>query len=178
MPFGISAAPEFFQRQMSKILEGLEGVACKMDDILVFGRDEGKHDERLKRVLRRLEESGMTLNREKCEFKVRKIKFLGHQVFGEAISADPDKVRAIREMQPPKDKTDLKSVLGMVNYLSKFSGRLAELERPLRELQKKTSDWVWDIQQELRGHKERDNQRTNIGQVRTESRTQGNVRLK
>ena len=104
MLIGISAAPEFFQRQMSKILEGLEGVACMMDDILVFGRNEGEHNERLKRVLRRLEESGMTLNRGKCEFRMRKIKFLGHQACGEGISADPDKVKAITEMQPPKDK--------------------------------------------------------------------------
>ena len=142
MPFGISAAPELFQRQMTKILEDLEGVASMMDDILVFGRNEGEHNERLKRVLRRLEESGMTLNRGKCEFRMRKIKFLGHQACGEGISADPDKVRAITEMQPPKDKTKLKSFLGMVNYLSKFSGRLAELERPLRELQKMTCEWV------------------------------------
>ena len=41
MPFAVSAAPEFFQRQMSKILRGLEGVICMMDDILVFGKDEG-----------------------------------------------------------------------------------------------------------------------------------------
>lgn len=153
MPFGISAAPEFFQRQMTKILEGLEGVTCMMDDILVFGREEREHDERLKKVLKRLEESGMTLNRDKCEFKVREVKFLGHLVSGKGISADPEKVKAITEMEPPKNKSELKSFLGMVNYLSKFSGRLAELERPLRELQKNTSDWIWDSQQQ-RGFEE------------------------
>ena len=46
MPFGILAAPEFFQRQMSKILTGLEGVVCVMDDMLVFGRDDKERDER------------------------------------------------------------------------------------------------------------------------------------
>ena len=47
MPFGISAAPEFFQRQMNKILEGLTGVVCMMDDILVVGKSKEEHDTRL-----------------------------------------------------------------------------------------------------------------------------------
>ena len=51
-------------------------------------------------------------------------------------------------MRKPTNKSELKSFLGMVNYLSKFSGRLAELERPLREIQKKTSEWVWEKMQQ------------------------------
>ena len=41
LPFGISSAPELFQKRMSKILEGLDGVVCLMDDVLVFGKDHG-----------------------------------------------------------------------------------------------------------------------------------------
>ena len=74
--------------------------------------------------------------------------FLGHHVSEKGIAADPGKVRAIREMRPPTNKVELKSFLGMVNYLSKFSPRLAQMERPLRELQKKTSAWVWDTAQQ------------------------------
>ena len=51
LPFGISSAPEIYQRCMNRILEGLEGVVCQMDDILVFGRDEKEHCERLIKVL-------------------------------------------------------------------------------------------------------------------------------
>ena len=80
MPFGISAAPEFFPRQMTKILEGLEGVARMMDDILVYGRDEGEHEERLQTVSQGLEKSGMTLNEDKCQFRVKEILFLGHLI--------------------------------------------------------------------------------------------------
>lgn len=56
-----------------------------MDDILVFGREEREYDEQLKLVLKRLR-SGMTLNREKCEFKVREVEYLGHLVSGRGIS--------------------------------------------------------------------------------------------
>ncbi|XP_064468028.1 uncharacterized protein LOC135378816 [Ornithodoros turicata] len=44
LPFGISTAPEFFQREMLRILEGLEGTVCHMDDILIYGNDEAEHD--------------------------------------------------------------------------------------------------------------------------------------
>ena len=44
LPFGISSAPEIFQRHMSQMLEGMEGVVCHMDDILVHGTDQTQHD--------------------------------------------------------------------------------------------------------------------------------------
>ena len=40
LPFGISSTPEHFQKRMSNILNGLDGVVCQMDDVLVFGVDK------------------------------------------------------------------------------------------------------------------------------------------
>ena len=54
LPFGISLAPEVFQREMNKVLEGLEGVVCQMDDVLVFGRDKLQHDKQLDEALQRI----------------------------------------------------------------------------------------------------------------------------
>ncbi|XP_064469866.1 uncharacterized protein K02A2.6-like [Ornithodoros turicata] len=51
LPFGIATAPEFFQREMLRILQGLEGTVCHMDDVLIFGRNEDEHDKRLHAVL-------------------------------------------------------------------------------------------------------------------------------
>ena len=65
LPFGISSAPEHFQRQMSEALTGLTGVVCMMDDVLIHGTTR---DERLSKVNQRLQELGMTLNSEKCYF--------------------------------------------------------------------------------------------------------------
>ena len=78
MPFGITSAPEYFQKKMSSILSGIEGVVCLIDDILVHGRDRSEHDQRLEEVLRRLENAKVTLNREKCEFAKSSVKYLGH----------------------------------------------------------------------------------------------------
>ena len=100
LPFGISRAPEHFQKRMSAILSGLEGVVCQMDDVLVFGRDQTEHDTRLTAVLKRIESAGATLNPDKCEFSRKTLKFLGHILDENGIRADPEKTTAIREMKP------------------------------------------------------------------------------
>ena len=62
LPFGITSAPEHFQRRMSDILTGLDGVVCMMDDILNHGCTPEEHDARLEKVLQRLQGAGLTLN--------------------------------------------------------------------------------------------------------------------
>ena len=108
LPFGISSAPEHFQKRMSRILEGLEGVQCQMDDVLVFGKDREEHDIRLAAVLKRIQTAGATLNPEKCEFRKTKLKFLGHLKDERGIQADPEKTSAILEMSPPTNIPELK----------------------------------------------------------------------
>jgi hypothetical protein len=62
LPFGISSAPEHFQRRMSDILVGVDGVVCMMDDILIHGRTKLEHDKWPDIVLHRLQDAGVTLN--------------------------------------------------------------------------------------------------------------------
>ena len=77
LPFGITSVPEFYQKKMSHILSGLQGVACMMDDVLVFGQTQAEHDQRLKAVLERIKRAGTTLNAEKCEFLLTRSNFWG-----------------------------------------------------------------------------------------------------
>ena len=78
LPMGISVAPEIFQRKMTELLEGLPGVVCYLDDIVVIGRTLAEHDSNLCKVLEAIEKSGLKLNKDKCVFRQKKIKFLGH----------------------------------------------------------------------------------------------------
>ena len=82
-------------------------------------------------VLERVKASGMMLKREKCEFARSSVKFLRHLVGGDGIQPDLDKIRAIREMEPPSNKKEARRFMGMVNYLSKFSANLAEVSVPI-----------------------------------------------
>ena len=72
LPFGLSSAPEIFQRSMEKILYGLEGVICMMDDVLVFGTNAEEHWIRLRLVLERIFNSGMTLKKESVNLELQK----------------------------------------------------------------------------------------------------------
>jgi transposase InsO family protein len=148
MPFGISSAPEFYQRAMERILDGLEGVICFMDDVLVFGSSAEQHWARLRSVLNRISNSGVTLKREKCEFGSDKVKFLGHVVSQKGIEPDPDKVSAITEMQPPTCKKEARRLMGMVNYLSKFSMNLAKYSKPIYAVLGAKCEWYWDTEQQ------------------------------
>ena len=143
LPFGISSAPEHFQKRMSQILTGLEGVVCLMDDVLVFGKDEEQHNKRLKGVMERIRDARVTLNPSKCEFAKMELKFLGHIIDGQGIRADPEKTTAITEYATPNTVPQLRRFMGMVNQLGKFSSNLAELRQPLRQLLSKRSTWLW-----------------------------------
>lgn len=144
LPFGITSAPEVFQRQMSWILEGLEGCVNMVDDILVFGRDRSEHDSRLQAVLRKLEQAGITLNASKCSFGVSSVKFLGVVVSATGISADPDKVSAIVNMKPPTDTQGVRRFLGMLNHIGRFLPNLSAVTTPIRLLLNKNAVWTWD----------------------------------
>ena len=82
--FELISAPAAFQRIMSKIIHGFDGVVCCLDDILVFGPSLEEHDQRVRNVLTRVRESGLTLN-DKCIFRETSIDFLGFHVDGEGI---------------------------------------------------------------------------------------------
>ena len=86
---------------MSRILEGLEGVECNIDDVLVHAPITELHDYRLQKVLEHLSEAGVTPNN-KCTFRVPKIKFLGN-VSTNGIEVDPDKVAAVVNLHAPKN---------------------------------------------------------------------------
>ena len=104
--FGINGAAEIFQNTISTALEGLEGVRNINDDIIVYGRNQNEHDERLQskkisndqELLKRLQDKNLTLNKGKCEFNKRKLVFFGF-VFGEnGMSTDPKKCEVIKKM--------------------------------------------------------------------------------
>ena len=143
LPFGISSAPEHFQRCMTKILVDIPGVVCHIDDVLIFAKTQKEHDERLRAVLQAIQKAGMTLNREKCQFYKSRISFLGHIIDHQGISQDPQKAKAITEMSPPTTVTQLRRFLGMTNQMNRFSPNLAQLSQPLRELLSTKRAWIW-----------------------------------
>ncbi|KAK8758930.1 hypothetical protein V5799_003440 [Amblyomma americanum] len=138
LAFGISSAPSIFQRIMDNMLKGLEGVSCYLDDILVTGKTKQEHFHNVEAVLSRLQERGVRIRRDKCSFFQRELRYLGHVINAEGVCASAKMVLALLNAPAPKDKQQLQSFLGMVNYYGKFVQRLSTLAQPLYRLLKQT----------------------------------------
>ena len=137
-----------FQKCISRILEGLEGVKCNIDDVLVHAPIIELCDYRLQKVIEHLREAGVTLNNDKCTFRVPKIKFLGNVVSANGIEVDPDKVAAVVNLPASKNVHEIRVFLGMVNHQSKFAEHLADKTKLIRDLMQKDSQRVWGTPQQ------------------------------
>ena len=68
---------------------------------------------------------------------------MGHVISSEGVQIDEDKIRAIQEIKEPTNVKELRTLLGMVNYLAKFIENLSEKSHLLRELIKNDTKWNW-----------------------------------
>lgn len=143
LPFGLASAPEVFQDLISMVLDGLENTECSMDDILIHADTQEQLAEITNKVIRRIDEVGLKLNQEKCQFNQESVKFLGHVLSSKGLSPDPEKIEAIKNLKTPENVEQLQRILGMTKYLSKFINNLSAKTEPLRKLLKKEVEWVW-----------------------------------
>ena len=143
MPFGISCASEVAQKMVEKHFGDISGALPIFDDIIIGGRDEQEHDLILRKVLTRARERNIKFNRDKIQFRVNKVKYMGEVVSELGFSPDPDKISSIHNMPSPSCKQDLQRLLGMINYLAKYIPNMSELTAPLRSLLKSDVPWSW-----------------------------------
>ncbi|XP_028177592.1 uncharacterized protein K02A2.6-like [Ostrinia furnacalis] len=142
--FGVKVAPSLWQRFMDQLLQGLRGVKCFFDDIIIQGSSESQLCQRLKEVLLKLKESNLRVNKEKCHFFKRSINYLGHTIDEHGLHKNKDKVKAICQTKPPKNVNELRTFLGMANYYNKFIPNLTAITNPLNELLKKGTEFIWN----------------------------------
>ena len=149
MPFGINSAPEVWQQRMHELVEGLTGVEVIADDFLVCGFGDtneaaiANHDQNLKAFLRHARERNLTLNSEKLKLRQSQVPFIGHLLTAEGLKPVLSKVQAIVDYPVPTNLAELRTFLGMVQYLAKFCHHLSTASQPLRQLEKKEVEWHW-----------------------------------
>ena len=148
LPFGISSAPEVYSHAMRMMFEGMSNVDTSMDDIIVWGKTKQEHDSALLKVLEVAQKNNLKLNRQKCEFGVSELTFLGDILSSDGIKPDPIKVAAINNMEKPSDKQGVQRFLGMVTYLAKWIPDLSTVTNPLRQLLIEKNEWQWGPEQD------------------------------
>ncbi|XP_064402603.1 uncharacterized protein K02A2.6-like [Halichondria panicea] len=148
LPFGVSAAPSIFQRTMESLMQGLPHVVVYIDDILVTGSTEEEHLRTLEEVLDRLEKAGARLKREKCRFMLSMVEYLGHRISADGLQPTDAKIKALKQAPIPRNVTQLKAFLGLLNYYGKFVPNLSTLLAPLHKLLRKATAWIWGPDQQ------------------------------
>lgn len=154
LPFGISTAPEEYQRRIHESLQGLKGIEDIVDDILCVGEGDTyesavkDHERNLIALLERCREKNIKLNSKKLQLRKQEVPYISHVLTPDGLKPDPSKVKAIVAMPTPSGKKALQRLLRMITYLAKFLPNLSDVIEPLRRLLDKDVQWHWNDTQE------------------------------
>jgi hypothetical protein len=158
LPMGFAGSVDIFQAEMMDLMEALEYVQAYIDDLLVITRGTLEdHLDKLREVLRRLQEAGLKVNAVKSQFCNHEIEYLGFILSIEGIKPQSKKVQAILTLNQPNNVKVLRHFLGMVQYyrdkwvkhsemlapLSDLVGECGETKTTRKNKVKKTP-WHWD----------------------------------
>ncbi|GBN71862.1 Transposon Ty3-I Gag-Pol polyprotein [Araneus ventricosus] len=151
MPFGLSGASGTFQKIMNNVLRSHSSYAqAYIDDIIVYSKTWDEHLIHLRNVLQELENAGFSVKLRKCTFAAKELQFLGHKIGGGKHAPDEEKIAAIKRLERPKTKKDVRSVLGLMGFYRSYIPNYAEFATPLTELTKgkKSGDVKWAKREE------------------------------
>jgi hypothetical protein len=149
-PFGLANAPSTFQRYINRTLQEYldDFVSAYVDDVLVFtdGTRE-EHREHVRKVICKLQDAGLQLDIDKCEFEVKTTKYLGFIIeAGQGLRMDPAKVKAITDWQAPTTAKGVLGFLGFANFYRRFIKDFSRIASPLYRLVKKDTVFEWTIE--------------------------------
>ncbi|KAI0993475.1 hypothetical protein K3495_g14709, partial [Podosphaera aphanis] len=152
IPFGLCGAPAAFQRFINHVLSKWLGISCSayLDDVVIYtSGSQHEHRELVKQIIRALGNAGLQLDWDKSDFESSSIKYLGFIVQpGIGIQADPDKIIAIRNWEPPTSIRGVRGFLGFANFYRGFVKDYSSLAMPLTLLTRKDHPFKWGDEQQ------------------------------
>ena len=147
--FGINAASEVLQRKMDEIHGNIPNCLAIADDVILFATLFDAMYDTLDKVLNLFLECGITLNKQKCELFINKVEFFRFVFSEKGITPSPTKIESIWNIPLPTNFSELRSLLGMTNYLSRFVPNYSMRIYPLLKLIKKNIPWLWNKHQTI-----------------------------
>lgn len=147
--FGVTSAPEIYQYTIQQVLQDCPGSKNMTDDIIIHADSVQEHDRRLEKVLTTLKENGLTLNKDKCVYRMTELQFMGFLLSEKGIGPSSAKVEAVKNAETPKSASEVRSFLGLVNFNARFIPKLATKSEPLRKLTRKDHTFAWGQEQEM-----------------------------
>ncbi|KAE8879464.1 hypothetical protein PF003_g36339 [Phytophthora fragariae] len=146
MPFGLCNAVPAFERLMETVLVDLKWRVCLvyLDDCVIFSKDFPSHLIRVRQVLTRFRQAGFKLKMKKCHWGRSQVAFLGHIVTPTGILPNPEKVKAVMNVQRPCDVHGIRSFLGLTSYFRRYIPGYALISAPLERLKVKEAPFFWN----------------------------------
>jgi hypothetical protein len=147
MSFGHTGAPHSFQKAMNSTLSPMlrKGVLVFFDDILVYSHTFEEHLQHLENVFSLLRHDHWCVKLSKCSFATRQIAYLGYVISSDGVSICLEKIKVVVQWPVPTNGKELRSFLGLVGYYRKFVQHFGVISRPLTELLRKNSLFVWTV---------------------------------
>jgi hypothetical protein len=144
MPFSLKNVGATYQRLVNKMFQAQIGrnMEVYVDDMLVKSKESRDHIRDLHEAFATLKQYEMKLNPVKCAFGVSSGKFLGYMVSSRGIEANPEKIRAVLEMQSPKTTKQLQQLTGRLATLNKFISRSTDKCLPFFKIVRKAFNWT------------------------------------
>ena len=145
MPFGLKNTGSTYQRMMTKMFESQMGknIEVYIDDMVVKSKIVSKHIGDLTNIFEILRGHKLRLNASKCSFGVDSGKFLGYMVTHQGIEVNPDQIKAINSLQPPRNPKEVQKLTGITAALNRFIFRLADRYKPFFLLMNKWKGFEW-----------------------------------
>lgn len=134
MGFGLRNAAQTYQRFMDHLLRNLPFAFCYLDDVLIASHSYKEHEKHLQEVFEIFQLYGLQLNVSKCVLGKTEVEFLGHVVSEHGIKPLQSKVETISKFPKPRNITELRRFLGMINFYRRCLPHTAEKQKPLTSL--------------------------------------------
>ena len=142
MPLGIKDSTFVFSRCLAQVLRAHRAYSVNyVDDVCVHTTTVDSHLHALDLTLSALSSAGIKLNPHKCEFLMKQIDVLGSTVSHGKISLDDSKLDAIRNLQPPTNRTQCAQVYGLLGFSRRYVPDFASIAKPISDLLRKDVHW-------------------------------------
>ena len=143
-PFGLKNAPSQFSRFMQMLFGNRPFISIYLDDLTIHSITFDEHIAHVRETIDILNKNKLKINKKKCIWFAKTIRLLGHIVSGGVVKMDPQKIKAIMERKPPKDRKQVQEFLGLPNYYRRFIHKFADITYPIANLLKKDVPFNWD----------------------------------
>lgn len=130
---------------MDTVLTGLTGVGAYLDDLLIAGESQEQLTDTENKAFERIYNAGLRLKKSKCILNTDAVEYLGYRVDAEGVHPVTEKVEAIQKAPASKNKEELQTFLGLLNFYSCFLPHKATVLEPLHRLLDKQTKWTWSV---------------------------------